>query len=32
MTPRGTAPLAEAVPYTPKIILCWNGLRMLLGA
>src|SRR5689334_10521189 len=32
MKPRKKAPLAEAVPYTPKIVLFGNGVGMFLGA
>jgi len=31
MKPRKKAPLAEAVPYTPKIVFFGNGFGMLQG-
>ena len=31
MKPRQAAPLAEAIPYTPKVLFFWNGLRTLQG-
>ena len=31
-TPLGPAPLAEAVPYTPKDFFFWNGFGMFQGA
>ena len=30
-TPLGPAPLAEAVPYTPKDFFFWNGFGMFHG-
>ena len=32
MKPWETAPLAEAVPYSPKMCCFWNCLRTLQGA